>query len=148
LPTTVFGMYNKYMAAINGSLLSDAIMATDIELIDVNQGNLMEGMNALGLKIEPKYKNPKYALKKEQKNSFPGYGTPDLYVTGSFHEKIELFISGGVLQWENSDGKAADLLAKYGSVLGVFENDRLIKYRSLYLFPATARLIKQQTGMQ
>lgn len=142
-------MAARYNDAIKGSkVYIDAIMSTDVELIDVNQENLQSGLNALGVKITPKYKSEAYALRKERMNAQPGFGTPDLKLTGSFYERIEFHINGRQVVWEDTDSKAKDLLAKYGAILGVSENNVLQKYRQQYLFPAIAREIKVKTGMR
>lgn len=147
--TTFADMAKRAKAAFaKGAIVEDAILSTDIELIEVNQNNLLRGLNALGVKITPAYKNDAYARRKQQKNSLPPYGTPDLYRTGSFHEKIEFHIQGRRLVWEDSDSKAPDLLKKYGSVLGVSENDLLIKYRKTVLLPVLLRDYKRKTGMK
>ena len=147
--TTFADMSKRYKEAIKGGLLyEEAIMSTDIELIEVNKDDLLHGLNALGAKITPRYKSANYAAKKEQRNALPGYGTPDIRQTGSFYDHIEFIIQGKRLIWQNTDVKAPDLLAKYGSLLGVFENNTLQVYRQQYLYPAIATLIKQRTGMQ
>lgn len=142
-------MARRYKSAISGGqIYRDAIIDTDLELIEVNRDNLLSGFNALGVKITRAYRSAKYAEKKRAKNALPGYGVPDLNLTGSFYNAIEFHISGANLVWENSDSKAAKLLEKYGSVLGVSENERLQRYRTEYLYPAIARGIKAKTGMK
>jgi hypothetical protein len=131
-------------AISDGIYKEDAILSTDIELIEVNKQNLLRGLSALGAKITPPYKNDRYAQRKQQKNALPPYGIPDIYNTGSFQSRIEFHIAGRVAIWEDSDPKAVQLLEKYGSLLGVFENDLLEKYRILYALPALVREVKNR----
>lgn len=147
--TTIAEMARRYKAAISdGVLYEDAILSTDLELIEVNKDNLLRGLNALGAKITPAYKGSAYALKKQRRNALPPFGTPDLLDKGTFYSKIEFHIAGRRLVWENSDRIAGYLLSEYDSVLGVFENNALQKYRQLFLYPAIAREIKRKTGMK
>lgn len=124
-----------------------AIELTASDLVKVNKGQLIRGRNALGDIINPTYRSQEYAKEKYSRNPTAGYGNPDLYDTGSFYNSIRFHIEGTIIKWESTDSKAPDLLAKYGSVLGVYENIMLQEYRKSKLYPLMRQIIKAETGL-
>ena len=93
---------------------------------DLNRDQLINGETYLGDDISPEYRSYNYAIEKNQLNSKPGLFTPDLKLTGSFHDSIifEPFYMGGIAvggEFSASDGKAPMLLSKYSNVLGLNE---------------------------
>lgn len=147
---TIAEMRRRVAAALKSTLFQESINETAVALENVNRQHLDYGFNALGIKIgsyQP-YRDDVYARAKNTKNPNPGLFNPDLYSSGSFYEKIKVTVSARKLTWSDSDVKARDLLAKYGSVLGVFESNALQQYRERFLWPIIIRKFKLQTGIK
>lgn len=129
-----------------------AVELTMDKLVDVNREQMLAGRDANGDEIQPSYKyyqydsNQTYADYKNKKNPKAGYGIPDLYDTGSFYKSISFYIEGVQMKWNATDEKTPDLLKKYGSVLGVYENEALKAYRQNTLLPLVIQIIKAATG--
>jgi len=90
---------NERVKGINkNALLIEAVEINKEKLIKLNQQQLLQGLDATGKKIQPKYvKNAKgnisrYAIKKNQQNSAPGLETPDLNLTGFLFSEMDIAI--------------------------------------------------------
>lgn len=151
---TIYEMYQRIVALrISQDHTVGAIELTAPQLADVNRKQLDIGRNADGDKIIPEYSKyggeDSYANLKHLMNPAPGFGTPDLKYTGDFHKSIRVYITSGKLNWEATDLKATELLAKYGKggpVLGVYQNTALENYQNSYLYPVSISIIKAATG--
>lgn len=98
------------------------------ELEDINVAQLMEGRDAEGELIEPKYQNPLYEDLKHSMNPKPPKGTPDIKKTGDFHESIVAKPIKGGVKMDATNWKKKKLTKKYGPLLGISpENLRVFK---------------------
>lgn len=101
------------------ALASESIDKTRDDIKEIQQEQLLSGLNAKGEKIG-KYRSNKYARVKNQMNPRPGLGTPDLKVTGDFHRGIFVDARTDTYVIESGDDKNADLQDKYGKeILGL-----------------------------
>ncbi len=69
-------------------------------------------------------------------NSNPGYGNPDLFVTGEFYAGIEAKVNGNIISVDSVDEKGPALKEKYNpfGLGGPFKLDFInITYRPNYL---------------
>lgn len=83
------------------------------EIAKLNTDQLLQGKDADGNKITPEYASKYYAKKKNQMNSLPGLGTPDLKLTGDFHEGFFAKPIGEGWQNYSRDSKTPYLLKNY-----------------------------------
>jgi hypothetical protein len=87
-----------------------------------------KGLNAHG---EPlgQYQNEVYAEMKHSMNPLPGFGVPDLRLTGAFYRATSVTVSGQSVITNSSDSKSAELQAKYGKEIfglnGVYKREYL-----------------------
>jgi len=97
---------------------------TALLIVDLNRKQLLSGLTSKGAKIRPRYKNKKYAAKKNSMNSKPGRGTPDLKLTGEFHAEMRTDI-GLNQDWQvySLDEKARYLLPKYADIFGLIPSN-------------------------
>lgn len=98
-------------------MLRDAAEANKSVIEDLNADQLSRGTYTSGREIVPSYRNPIYAAAKQFLNSRPTPSTPDLKLTGAYHESIKATVSGGGISMEATDEKAQDLEDKYGNEL-------------------------------
>jgi len=91
-------------------------------LLDMNRGQLMFGKTRMDEEVYPDYRSNAYAEWKNSKNSHPGFGTPDLYVTGAFQKAFTLSIEGDEMVFDSKDEKTAELVEKYSDeIFGLSE---------------------------
>jgi len=107
--------------------------------IELNLSQLEEGKNAKGGRFR-KYANKQYARKKAGMNSKPGFGNPDLKLTGDFwaaftaeiKEGIEVYSTDKKADWlENGTAKMKPFIDIYGltpSNLNKLRTEFLIRY--------------------
>lgn len=91
-----------------------AVLINNQPLTELNRSQLREGLTSEGNPIVPDYSEG-YSYFKEQQSTYKAPpGTPDLFLTGSFQEKMFLVLRNGV-SFSSSDSKVANLVNKYGN---------------------------------
>jgi len=91
---------------IDTSRLVDEVLSELRPLIlDLNRFQLEQGLNAEGKRFR-KYKNKSYSAKKALMNSLPGFGNPDLKVSGDFWKAFKADLKGGIMDIYSTDRKA------------------------------------------
>lgn len=88
------------------------------EYTEDQKEQLFQGSDNRGRSFKTYY-DPEYARMKNQMNPIPGYGYPDLKLTGAFYQGIYTKIEGGKIVVGSTDSKAADLEKKYRYVFGL-----------------------------
>jgi len=83
----------------------------------------MSGINEDGNKITPSYSSGRYALYKRRLNSAPGFGTPDLKLTGRFQNTLKLIFSGSTIYTRSSAPYADNLTDRYKGILGLTQKN-------------------------
>lgn len=83
-------------------IIQEAVQEVSEEYVRKNLDQLYEGLGSDGQKIEPNYRSAKYARVKNEMNSKPGLGTPDLKVTGTFYDGTEATLEGDDLVEQSS----------------------------------------------
>lgn len=103
-------------------------------IVSLNTDQLLSGLTPEGQKIVPKYSRIRYARAKNQFNPLPGFGTPDLKLTGKFHSDFFLTAKNKEFTLFSSDDKTGKLVEKYGqdNIFGLtVENNRIVNYEIL-----------------
>lgn len=117
--TTIHGMLKRVESIDIFQLASQTIADSKIEIADKNRAQLMEGYDKNGKKLK-KYASTAYAKRKNQRNPFPGFGTPDLYNMGNYQEGITLrILTKQTFEMYSTDWKYALLKKKYPDNLGL-----------------------------
>lgn len=83
------------------------------QYVDEVKVQLYHGFDGNGERLRP-YANDNYAAKKTSMNPLPGFGNPDLHLTGAWYNGIETQRSGQSLKTASSDEKNKMLIKKYG----------------------------------
>lgn len=83
-------------------------------IADQNREQLSKGKDANGKAIRPKYKNKRYAAKKQAMGSKAPLGTPDLKLTGKYHKSLKPKFTGKKFTIQSTDKKDKMLSSKYG----------------------------------
>lgn len=116
---TISTLINNFKSLNTNNVIEQSFIETSSEFERLNVEQLRAGKTKTGASISPRYKNPKYAAKKNQMNQAPGFGVPDLILTGSFTSKLKMTVEGDVLKEYSNDEKGPDLEAKYPDILGL-----------------------------
>jgi hypothetical protein len=81
----------KNLKKINAiKLLHKSIDNNKKAIADGQREQLKFGLDSEGKKIKPDYHDDVYADKKSNMNSLPGFGTPDLNLTGEMYKNIDV----------------------------------------------------------
>jgi len=64
------------------------------QMENLNREQLLMGLNSGDEQLNPTYASMSYASMKQQMNSTPGLGNPDLKLTGAFHNSIKYQVMG------------------------------------------------------
>lgn len=123
-----------------------AMADTAPQFVALQKDQLFDGFNSSGHRLQA-YKSPKYAQKKNNMNPAPGYGNPDLKLTGAFYNSIRADLDNTGLVVSASDEKAPSLEEKYGNDIYTLFTDAKVKYVAqlgpAFMSRMTASLNKQ-----
>jgi hypothetical protein len=92
----------------------ELVQQTSYEIVRLNQLQLYSGFDSKGEKIDRKYKNKAYAVKKQQQNPLPGFLNPDLNLTGAFYQGFAVVVENYNYKIDSSDEKDQKLILAYG----------------------------------
>ena len=115
---------------------------TEKEFIDFNtQKELFVGLDSTGNQIDPLYGSASYAKKKAAINSLPGYGVPDLKLSGDFYKGMHFVsVTADKAIIESSVPYAKYLEKRYGeAIYGL--NDKI---RPDYIFGPYYSVLKSK----
>lgn len=132
-----------------GSEVVEAVKETAQDFIDINtEGQLLQGTNASGGLIKPNYADKYYARKKAIMNPLPGFGTPDLKLTGEFYKRFEIGkVDTQQIEIKSDVDYAQYLEAKYSeNIYGLNDTNRP-KYTFGAFFEALKKRITNVTGL-
>lgn len=128
-------------------LIDESLNETTSDFDNIQRDQLLSGKANTGKEIEPLYRRRKYADAKHDMNPLPGYGIPDLKLTGSFHRGIDVKAGRESFNIISTDKKAIELEQKYSDIFGLGG-----KFKSEYikekLAPALKKKISKFTGLK
>lgn len=148
---TLLETYQNVKQIDTGRLVDECMSELRPLVIDLNLFQLEQGLNADGKKFR-RYKNKGYAAKKNAMNSMPGFGTPDLKLTGDFWKAFKADLKGGVMDIYSTDPKAGWLedgtpkMKAFAKIYGLTkENMNILRTEFLLLFNERLR---KEIGLQ
>jgi len=125
-------------------LIDECLSELKGKVIELNLSQLDAGLNREGKRFR-QYRNRKYAGMKARMNPRPGYGNPDLKLTGDFWKAFRADIVGGIDIY-STDQKATDLESRYEDIYGLTE-DNLNVLRAEFLILFNDRF-RAEVGLQ
>lgn len=129
--------------------LPTLILATAFEIETLVKVQLQSGETATNEKINPSYASAYYSRKKESFNSAPGYGVPDLYVTGNLYKSIGVSVKDDEYDIQATvDYAYADSIIQYGDKVFALSDEHKQEYCATSLLPAIGKYIKDVTGLE
>lgn len=115
-------------------VMLDSMADTAPEYVKDQKDQLYAGFDSKGQRLKS-YASELYAEKKNQMNSAPGFGNPDLKLTGAFYDSIRADIDNDGFQVSASDEKANMLEEKYGKAIYTLGTDAKSGYLTEELAP-------------
>lgn len=146
---TVIDLLNSLKQFDLKSAITQSIEETEDAYIELNtQKQLFKGEDSTGSQIQPLYRSSSYAKMKNQMNSAPGYGVPDLKLTGSFYQNMKVRVESDTLILDSDVEYAQNLEKKYDAdkIYGLTE-DNQEQYNEGPFFNALEQKITEQTGL-
>ncbi len=101
----LFELMDRARSMDGVAIAAQAIENKKETLLDLNKEQLLHGKNNEGSTLG-KYKNNRYAAKKNSLNPLPGLGIKDHKLTGSYYKGIFAKIEGGKIIFGSTDEKA------------------------------------------
>ena len=120
--STISSLLQKFQSLDTDEIINESFVATTSQFEDTQRLQLMAGKTKTGDPISPSYMSPKYAAAKNEMNSLPGLGVPDLNLTGAFHEEIDMEVGNDSLDIISKDSKGPELEDKYKDIFGLGTN--------------------------
>ena len=141
-----FGEFHSKLKTLKlDQLMRETIKDNDKVLITVNRSQLRGGFDAEGKQLK-QYRSIRYAKAKQKLSSYKApFRIPDLYLTGSFQNNMNLRVSGSEWDISSSDNKAEGLYRKYGEIFGIAEQNLPTVQR--IMTPRLGAKIKMQLGL-
>lgn len=116
---TINSLLQKFQSLDTDEIINDSLVATTPEFEDAQRLQLTAGKTKTGEAIQPTYMSNKYAAAKNEMNTLPGLGVPDLKLTGSFYEGIDVEVGGDAFDIISKDEKGPQLENKYPDIFGL-----------------------------
>lgn len=110
---TIHGLKRRFESLDTEKVINATMDKSLDALTEKNKEQMFAGFDKTGNKISPKYRKNKYARIKNEMNPTPGFGTPDLKVTGDFYAGMATVRDGNVLNEFSTDYKNEWLDEKY-----------------------------------
>lgn len=126
----------------------NGMQANERQIVDLNRSQLLEGKKSDGNKITPQYRRNGYALNKNQRNSRPGFGTPDLYLRGDFQNAMFLLVNGNIYSFDSRDSKRGKLVGKYSEAIFGLTPENQRKMWVEILTPYIRQRLSDVTGLR
>lgn len=113
---TLHRLYDRAQKLDTDRVIEQALDDTSKQFAEANRDQLNHGFGRDGKRLG-RYKNSAYAAKKNRMNSLPGYGNPDLKLSGDYQRGIFMTANGDQVLTGSLDRK--DLEGRYPTALGL-----------------------------
>lgn len=124
------------------------VKKTEYPLILKVIGQHKQGISGTGQKITPSYVGKTYSAYKASLNSAPGYGTPDIEVTGAYNSELHLTVKGDEYEIDSDVSYAQSAsLTQYGNSLNLPDETSRGEYWNETLAPEILEYISETTGI-
>jgi len=122
-----------------------AIGRTSDVIAELNVEQLEAGFTSEGKRLR-KYRNRNYAMFKNAINPLPGFGNPDLILTGSFTKSFQIDVGSDDIEVVSDD--IHNLAERYGEDIFGLSDDNQEFYNEEIFFPEFAESIEGITGLK
>lgn len=144
---TINNLRRKFESLDTDTVVRRSLENTTEQLANTQAEQMMRGLDANGNPIG-QYRSPVYAEVKNRMNPLPGFGVPDLKLTGAFYRGITAKVSGELVITDSTDPKSADLQKKYGKEVFGLDGQYKGEFIREALRPEFGALMEQATGLK
>lgn len=126
----------KWLAIDFMNIAADILNELDDYIADLNRQQLSDGLRADNGDINPPYTNFTKNIKSNKSGLSGVIEHVTLYDTGDFHKSILTNIISGSIVLDATDGKADELVGKYGNIIGLNDDSikkLQIKFRPIFI---------------
>lgn len=116
---TIVSLSDKFRSIDTDKIIQESLVETIPQFEKIQKEQLYAGKTKTGTPIKPTYRNKKYAAGKFAMNPLPGFGTPDLKLTGAFYNGIDVEVGKDVFDIISEDEKGPKLERKYPGIFGL-----------------------------
>ena len=147
---TAAGLLEKLRAVKISAIAVEAVKETESEYLDLQTNKQMfYGIDSTGGSISPSYVNNYYSRKKNRMNSLPGYGTPDLKVSGALYNETKfLKVDESEIQISSEVSYAKYVERRYGSEIYGLSPKNRAQYAFGPFFKAFKARLEEITGLE
>jgi len=124
-----FELYQKMQSVNYDKLIAIAVVSNEKNILILQKDQLRKGETKDGSEISPKYSRGYYSWKRKQGTYRAKKGTPDLYLTGRFSDKMFVDVNSDV-KIDSLDSKRNKLVYKYGKGIFDLQENNLLKIQS------------------
>jgi hypothetical protein len=110
---TIIEMKKRFESLNTDKVIDESLEEVSPLIADRQKDQMREGKNAKGGKIG-RYRNAGYARMKNSMNPIPGFGVPDLLLTGAFYSEIFAEPRGDKMVISSTNEKVAKLEDRFG----------------------------------
>lgn len=136
---TITSLAQKFQQLDTDKIVQESFEETKEDFKQSQKEQLKAGKTKTGQGITPRYRSPKYARVKHEMNPLPGFGTPDLYLTGAFSQGLNVEFSSDTIDIISTDEKGPDLEHKYRDIFGLGTT-----FKKNYLESSLAPLVREK----
>jgi hypothetical protein len=115
---TIFEVANAVNRINLIELAKQVVMANAEPILEENRYQLYVGLRPDGSELTPRYYYRWYAEWKHRLNPAPGFGVPDLFITGALHETLTLS-PDTFMPYFDSELAGYPQIAQYQGIFGV-----------------------------
>ena len=145
---TIEGLLNKVKSVDARKAVPDIVQQTSYEIEALNKTQLFNyGVSSDGLKLVPSYSSIAYAREKNYANPRPGFGVPDLFITGSFFKDFYVKTTKNTFQVDSVNSKSSKLKEKYGDQIFGLTKDNIKVYATGVFYAEFKKYITLKTGL-
>lgn len=144
---TIHNLYSKVKQIDMEQIIFESVDQTKGAIPDLNKADLQQGLLATSEAIQPDYYFDSYAKEKFEMNPLPGYGVPDLKLTGSFYEGLVTSVDKTSFTTLSTDGKASMLEEKYSKDIYGLTKDAKTAYSIGVLKPVLNQNLRNAMGL-
>jgi hypothetical protein len=139
---TIFEVANAVNRIDLIALAKQVVAANPEPLLEENRYQLYTGLRPDGGEITPRYRYYWYAEWKHRINPVPGFGIPDLFITGALHDTLKLSTET-FMPYFDSVMATYPQIAQYEGIFGVSSTFLRWQYVPKLFSPQLKILIKK-----
>jgi hypothetical protein len=154
---TILSLKRRFESLDTGQIASNSVAQTTDKLMEINNKQLLDGINKFGQDIAPSYFNDPYFKSPESARRYSEWkdrispfskrrsGVPNLFIDGTYHKSRSARVEGDRIIYQSTSPKAQSISEKFDGLFGL-----ATPYKPEYikiLRPVFISVIRKETGL-